>query len=46
MNKKITVVGGGGHIGLPLSVVIANSGFDVVCYDKNVSTINDCKKVR
>ena len=44
MNKKLTVVGGAGHIGLPLSLVFANSGIDVICYDNNEKIINECKK--
>ena len=34
-NKKITVLGGAGHIGLPLSIVFANKGFDVSILDSN-----------
>ena len=44
MTKKITVIGGAGHIGLPLSVLFANSGIYVNCYDKNELLINKCKK--
>ena len=44
MNKKLTVVGGAGHIGLPLSLIFANSGIDVICYDNNEKIINECKK--
>ena len=38
-NNKITVVGGAGHIGLPLSIVFANKGFDVAVLDKNLLSI-------
>tara|TARA_B100000989_G_scaffold191598_1_gene144311 strand:- start:12544 stop:13716 length:1173 start_codon:yes stop_codon:yes gene_type:complete len=42
--NKITVVGGGGHIGLPLAIVFANKGFDVLAYDKNINPLNAAKK--
>lgn len=44
--KKITVVGAGGHIGLPLSVLLANNGFKVIGLDtnqKNIDLINSKK---
>ncbi len=44
MTKKITIIGGAGHIGLPLSVLFANSGVKVICYDKNEKLISECKK--
>tara|TARA_Y100000590_G_scaffold469568_1_gene658319 strand:+ start:1517 stop:2692 length:1176 start_codon:yes stop_codon:yes gene_type:complete len=44
MTKKITIIGGAGHIGLPLSILFANSGIKVNCYDKNESLLNKCKK--
>ena len=43
-NNKITVVGGAGHIGLPLSIVFANKGFDVAVLDKNLQAIESAKK--
>ncbi len=42
--NKITVVGGAGHIGLPLSIVFANKGFDVSVLDKNISAMKLAKK--
>lgn len=33
MNKKITIIGGCGHIGLPLGLVLADKGFSVTLYD-------------
>ena len=42
--NKITVVGGAGHIGLPLSIVFANKGFDVAVLDKNLTAIDMAKK--
>ena len=44
MTKKITIIGGAGHIGLPLSVLFANSNIKVNCYDKNQALIKQCKK--
>lgn len=41
--QKIVIVGGGGHVGLPLALVLADSGFEVVSLDisaETVSTIN------
>ena len=46
MKNKITVVGGAGHIGLPLSIVFANKGFGVSVLDKNTEAINVAKKVK
>ena len=43
-NNKITVVGGAGHIGLPLSIVFANKGFDVAVLDKNLEAMEMAKK--
>ena len=43
-NIKITVVGGAGHIGLPLSIVFANKGFSVSILDKNINAIEKAKK--
>ena len=40
MDKKIIVVGGCGHIGLPLSVALANAGFNVVAYDINQNNVD------
>ncbi len=31
--RKVVVVGGGGHVGLPLALVLANSGFQAVSLD-------------
>ena len=35
MKKIITAVGGCGHIGLPLSIILQNKGYDVIAYDIN-----------
>lgn len=42
--NKITVVGGAGHIGLPLSIVLANKGFDVSVLDTNLESVELAKK--
>ena len=46
MNKKkiITIVGGCGHIGLPLSIILCNKGYDVIIYDLNEKLFNKIKK--
>lgn len=41
--KDVVVVGGGGHVGLPLAIALADRGSNVVVYDineKTVETIN------
>ena len=43
-NKKITILGGAGHIGLPLSIVFANKGFDVSILDNNKENLSLAKK--
>lgn len=40
MKDRIIVVGGCGHIGLPLSVALANSGVDTVAYDINQKNVD------
>ena len=42
-SKKILVVGLG-YVGLTLSLVLAESGFEVVGYDKNLNLLNTIKK--
>ena len=44
LKNKITVVGGAGHIGLPLSIVFANKGFDVSVLDTNLESVKLAKK--
>lgn len=39
--EKITVVGGGGHVGLPLCLVLADSGFQVKAFDISKSKVVD-----
>ena len=38
--KKVAVVGGAGHVGLPLSLVIAESGFETIVVDIDEEKIN------
>ena len=38
--KKIVVIGGCGHVGLPLGIVFANCGFDVVLLDRDQAKID------
>lgn len=43
MDKKVVIVGGGGHVGLPLGLVLADSGFETISLDISseiVETIN------
>ena len=46
MKADIIIIGGAGHIGLPLGILFANKGKSVILYDKdkkNISLINDSK---
>lgn len=38
--SKIVVVGGGGHVGLPLALVLADSGFQVVSLDISMDVVD------
>jgi UDP-N-acetyl-D-mannosaminuronic acid dehydrogenase len=38
--KKIVIIGGCGHVGLPLGIVFANCGVDVVLLDRDQSKID------
>lgn len=38
--KKIVVIGGCGHVGLPLGIVFANCGFEVVLLDRDQAKID------
>jgi UDP-N-acetyl-D-mannosaminuronic acid dehydrogenase len=37
--KKVVIVGGGGHVGLPLALVLADSGFEAVSLDISQETV-------
>ena len=46
MKADIIIIGGAGHIGLPLGILFANKGKTVILYDKdkkNIGLINDSK---
>ena len=34
-NKTIAIIGGSGHVGLPLGLKFADKNFNVICIDKN-----------
>ena len=36
----VVVVGGCGHVGLPLGLAFAETGLDVVLYDTNTAVVN------
>jgi UDP-N-acetyl-D-mannosaminuronic acid dehydrogenase len=38
-DKKIVIVGGGGHVGLPLALVLADSGFETFSLDISLDTV-------
>ena len=38
--KKICIVGGCGHVGLPLGLVLADRGFDVTLLDINTNAVD------
>ena len=35
----VCIFGGLGHVGLPLGIILANTGFKVLLYDKNEENI-------
>ena len=41
-NKKICIIGGGGHVGFPLGLVLASKKYSVYLYEKNKII---CKKI-
>lgn len=43
---KITIVGGAGHIGLPLGILFADRGVRVTLYDKNYSAIKKINNLK
>src|SRR3954470_24210942 len=43
--RDVVVIGGGGHVGLPLAIAFADRGASVAVYDVNAATVasvNDC----
>lgn len=45
MKTKVAIIGGAGHIGLPLSLTLSLKGFDVLIIDQNLAAINKIKKL-
>ncbi len=39
-SKAVAIMGGGGHVGLPLGIAFAAEGLDVVLYDLNQTTVD------
>ena len=37
---KIVIVGGGGHVGLPLGLALSQCGFSVIAFDTSISTVD------
>jgi NAD(P)-dependent dehydrogenase (short-subunit alcohol dehydrogenase family) len=37
--RDVCVVGGGGHVGLPLALTFADAGFRTLIYDTNAATV-------
>ncbi len=44
--KKIVIIGGCGHVGLPLGIVFANCGLDVVLLDRDQAKIDTVNAAR
>ena len=38
--RKIVIVGGGGHVGLPLGLALSKCGYSVIAFDNSTSTVN------
>jgi len=38
--SEVVIVGGGGHVGLPLALVLADSGFEAVSLDISQETVS------
>lgn len=46
ISRKIVVIGGGGHIGLPLSLVLSKRGHSVVALDVNQNVVDQINQGR
>ena len=46
MKGDIVIIGGAGHIGLPLGLLFANKGKKVILYDKDHQNINKIKSLK
>jgi UDP-N-acetyl-D-mannosaminuronic acid dehydrogenase len=38
--RKIVIVGGGGHVGLPLGLALSKCGYSVIAFDTSTSTVD------
>lgn len=38
-NGKVAIVGGGGHVGLPLGLALAQTGYKILAYDTSVNKV-------
>jgi UDP-N-acetyl-D-mannosaminuronic acid dehydrogenase len=43
-SRDVCVIGGGGHVGLPLALTFADSGFRTVIYDTNARTVERIRR--
>jgi len=44
INNKICIIGGGGHVGLPLGLMLAKKNYEIFLLEKNKKLINLIKK--
>ncbi len=42
-DRKISIIGGAGHVGFPLGLVLASKGFRINLIDKNMANLNKIK---
>ena len=43
-NRKISIIGGAGHVGFPLGLILSAKGYNVSLIDKNNENINKINK--
>ena len=41
IQNKIVIVGGGGHVGLPLGLALSKCGYSVIAFDTSTSTVDE-----
>ena len=46
MKAEIAIIGGAGHIGLPLGILFANKGKKVLLYDKNKENVKKINQLQ
>ena len=44
--KDVVIVGGGGHVGLPLGLALADAGCSVVCYDRDAAAVDQVRAAK